>query len=198
MKQDTLNQSFMISETEARETICGLCRDFYALGWASGTGGGVSIRSREKILMAPSGVQKERLQPEDMFVLDLEGNVLEEPKGGHTVSACKPLFMHAYKTRNAGAVLHSHSIHAMLATLIFDQEFQISNIEMMKGIEGVGVFDSHEVPIIENTSHESELADSLGEAILKYPKTRAVLVRGAWCLCLGQGLDSGKNTGRML
>ena len=33
------------------------------------------------------------------------------------------------------------------------------------------------IPIIENTPHEEDLADSLGEAIRKYPKATAVLVR---------------------
>jgi ribulose-5-phosphate 4-epimerase/fuculose-1-phosphate aldolase len=49
---------------------------------------------------------------------------------------------------------------------------------MQKGIEGTGVFDTLEVPIIENTAYESELADSLKDAILAYPKSHAVLVRG--------------------
>jgi ribulose-5-phosphate 4-epimerase/fuculose-1-phosphate aldolase len=49
---------------------------------------------------------------------------------------------------------------------------------MLKGIAGVGCFDVHEVPIINNTAYECDLADSLKEAILAYPKSNAVLVRG--------------------
>lgn len=48
---------------------------------------------------------------------------------------------------------------------------------MIKGIEGHGYYDELVVPIIENTAWEHELADSLGEAIAKYPKAVAVLVR---------------------
>ena len=49
--------------------------------------------------MAPSGVQKERMRPEDMFVLDLKGNelVLPEtrppPYKPPKLSECSPLFM---------------------------------------------------------------------------------------------------------
>lgn len=50
--------------------IAELCRLFYTLGWVTGTGGGVSIRHGEHIYLAPSGVQKERMQPEDMFVME--------------------------------------------------------------------------------------------------------------------------------
>lgn len=167
-----------LTDREAREVICDLCRQFYNWGWATGTGGGISVRSGHTIYMAPSGVQKERLRPDDIFKLDLNGNVTETPRGDATVSACRPLFMHAYQLRNAGAVLHSHSLNAAMATLISGKSFQISNIEMQKGIEGTGVFDTLEVPIIENTAHESELADALKEAILAYPKSHAVLVRG--------------------
>jgi methylthioribulose-1-phosphate dehydratase len=167
-----------LGDREARELICDLCRQFYAQGWASGTGGGVSVRSGDKIYMAPSGVQKERLHPEDIFVLDNEGNVVQKPAGNLAVSACRPLFMHAFNLRNAGAVLHSHSINAMLATLISGDTFRITGIEMLKGIAGVGCFDVHEVPVINNTAYECDLADSLKEAILAYPKSNAVLVRG--------------------
>ena len=50
--------------------ISDLCRRFYTLGWVTGTGGGVSIRHGNHIYLAPSGVQKEMMQPTDMFVMD--------------------------------------------------------------------------------------------------------------------------------
>jgi methylthioribulose-1-phosphate dehydratase len=160
-----------------RALVCELCRDFYRLGWASGTGGGISIKEGGRIYMAPSGVQKERLEPRDIFVLDEDGAVVEEPGGGAKLSQCAPLFMHAYKIRGAGAVLHSHSLNAVSVTLLFDRHFRVKNLEMQKGLEGYGAFDSLEVPIIENTAQECDLADSLAEAIRENPRTRAVLVR---------------------
>src|SRR5579864_211713 len=105
----------VLGDQEARELICDLCRQFYAWGWASGTGGGISVRSNGRIYMAPSGVQKERLKPDDIFVLDSNGDVVEAPSKHTAVSACRPLFLEAYRLRGAGAVLHSHSLHAMTA-----------------------------------------------------------------------------------
>jgi methylthioribulose 1-phosphate dehydratase/enolase-phosphatase E1 len=52
-----------------------------------------------KIVMAPSGVQKERMLPSDMYVLDGAGEVLEEPTARPPpykppkLSECAPLFM---------------------------------------------------------------------------------------------------------
>lgn len=166
------------AEENIRELVCQLCRQFYDLGWVSGTGGGISIREGERIYMAPSGIQKERIEPEDLYVLDREGNVLEEPQGDYCISACKPLFMNAYRLRDAGAVLHNHSLNAMLATLISGLTFRVTGLEMMKGIEGIGIYDTLEVPIIENTPHESQLADAMAEAIQEFPRTQAVLVKG--------------------
>ncbi len=165
------------SPQEIRELICELCRNFYQLGWASGTGGGISVREGDKIYMAPSSVQKERLIPQDIFVLDLEGQVVQEPGGDLKLSQCAPLFMHAYKQRNAGAVLHSHSLNAVMATELFDKQFSVHNLEMQKGVEGYGAFDTVEVPIIDNTAYECDLADSLGEAIRNNPRSHAILVR---------------------
>jgi len=186
MTTPVLSSSHAVSAASAASTdahddppglLVELCRHFYGLGWVSGTGGGMSVRSRGRIYVAPSGVQKERIQRADIFELDEEGRTLVAPPGGLKISACLPLFMHAYRMRGAGAVLHSHSIHAMMATLAFDREFRVTHCEMIKGITGMGYRDELVVPIIENTDYECDLADSLGEAIAAHPKTFAVLVR---------------------
>jgi len=45
----------MSTVEEAKSLICELCADYYKQGWVSGTGGGMSIRAGDKIVMAPSG-----------------------------------------------------------------------------------------------------------------------------------------------
>lgn len=161
-----------------RRVIVELCRQLYGMGWVSGTGGGISIREGDHVFMAPSGVQKERLREEDIFVLDRDGEVVRPPADGRLrVSQCSPLFFNAFRLRDAGAVLHSHSMHAMLVTLLFDREVRLTHLEMMKGIEGVGYHDELVIPILDNTAHERDLADSMAAAMEAYPRTQAVLVR---------------------
>ena len=83
---------------EAKRLIPELCKQFYDSGWVSGTGGGMSIRVGEVVVVAPSGVQKERMLPEDLFVLDNKGNTLENPQPRPPphkppkLSECYPLF----------------------------------------------------------------------------------------------------------
>lgn len=167
-------------DRECRERVCELCRLLYQAGWASGTGGGFSLRDGDRIYVAPSGVQKERIRPEEVFIVDLDGRVVTpgEGPGGMKVSACTPLFLHAYRQRGAGAVLHSHSLNACLASVLFGRTFRVRGLEMMKGIDGAFADEVHEVPILDNTPYEHELADALGEAVAAYPKASAVMVRG--------------------
>lgn len=177
----SLLQRDIRSGDEAKELICRLGALFYQLGWVTGTGGGISIRHRDRIYMAPSGVQKEHIAPDMVFELDLDGTVLAgpDPASGLTVSQCRPLFLAAYRLRTAGAVLHSHSMQAMLATLLCDDHhFRITQMEMLKGLTGVGYNDLHQVPVIDNTAHECDLTASLTAAIEQAaPNCHAVLVR---------------------
>ena len=108
-----------------RELVCELCRQFFTAGWVTGTGGSISIRYGNRIYMTPSGVQKERIEPDELYVLDIDGEVLSVPQqkpGARPpkLSDCAPLFLHAFKQRNAGAVLHSHSICCNLVTSLFE------------------------------------------------------------------------------
>ncbi|ABN67149.2 conserved hypothetical protein [Scheffersomyces stipitis CBS 6054] len=189
--------------------ICELCRLFYDNNWVTGTGGGISIRDVDGanpnlVYIAPSGVQKERIQPWEMFLVELpEEKILRTPNDipkeltksyKYKPSACTPLFMSCYTMRDAGACIHTHSQHAVMVTLFLEgkKEFEISHIEQIKAlpklalnentgkIEKIGsmeYYDKLVIPIIENTPHEEDLTDSLQEAIKNYPGTSAVLVR---------------------
>ncbi|KAJ0267158.1 bifunctional methylthioribulose-1-phosphate dehydratase/enolase-phosphatase E1 [Hirschfeldia incana] len=181
---------------EVKETsslVTELCRHFYTQGWVSGTGGSITMKVHDAsipkpdqlIVMSPSGVQKERMQPEDMYILSPNGSIISAPSPKPypnkppKCTDCAPLFMKAYEMRNAGAVIHSHGMESCLVTMLNPQakEFRITHMEMIKGIQGHGYYDELVVPIIENTAYENELTDSLTKAIEAYPKATAVLVR---------------------
>ena len=56
--------------------------------------------SRNEIYIAPSGVQKERIEPEDMFVISAETyEVIRSPPPEKALrpSQCTPLFFNAYR-----------------------------------------------------------------------------------------------------
>ena len=157
-------------EQHPANLICTLCRNFYSLGWVTGTGGGTSIVHGRHIYIAPSGVQKELMKPEDMFVMDYPSlSYLRKPQVLKP-SACTPLFLAAFD-RGAGCCIHTHSQWAVLVTLLVERDakgnnrstlencFEIEMIEQIKGIPKgrgktgmLGYFDRLRVPVIENTA----------------------------------------------
>ena len=159
------------SEAEARELIVDLCRQFYHLGWVTGTGGGIAIRAGGRVFMAPSGVQKERLTEDQVFILELDGRVACAPSDGDLrPSECAPLFFNAFRLREAGAVIHSHGMFAMLsglAPVASGGAFECTHLEMIKGLAGHGYHDRVRVPIIDNTAHERDLADAMASAMVR-------------------------------
>ncbi|CAO1397373.1 unnamed protein product [Diamesa tonsa] len=175
-----------LPEEHPRKLIPELCKQFYNLGWVTGTGGGISIKLNDEIFIAPSGVQKERILIDDIFIQNMEGEDLQLPPSYKklTKSQCTPLFMVAFRERNAGAVIHTHSPSAVMVTLLWPgKEFRITHQEMIKGIYDSEIgrnlrFDEELVcPIIENTPFEKDLEASLLKAVNDYPGTTAVLVR---------------------
>ncbi|AAS51102.1 ACL126Wp [Eremothecium gossypii ATCC 10895] len=199
--------SLVVSEDRRHpaNVICALCRLFYANNWVTGTGGGISIKhpATGHIYIAPSGVQKEQIEPEDLFVLDgVDGAYLRAP-AGHRPSACTPLFLACYRARGAGAVIHTHSQHAVLCTLLFDDVFRIANIEQIKALPSgrrdaagkplsLSFFDTLEIPIIDNTAHEEDLAPGLEAALARHPACTAVLVRRHGIYVWGPTADRAK------
>jgi len=170
-----------------RQLIPLICKQMYNNGWVTGTGGGMTIKYGKKIYIAPSGVQKEYMKPEDLFVLDEQENILSTPppEKGFTPSQCTPLFFNAYLLRDAGAVIHTHSQNAVMVTLVYDNVFRITHQEMIKGIKkghgpnatNLNYYDELVVPIIENTAQEKDLKDRMEAAMMQYPDSNAVLVR---------------------
>ena len=127
--------------SDIRVIVTRLCRLFYNLQWVTGTGGGISIRDRaqDAVIITPSGVQKEYIDEKDLFVYSLKSDlVIGQPSNECLkLSECTPLFLTCYKLRgdwrlrpdlqifnfcfslaDAGAVMHSHSVHAAFLTVL--------------------------------------------------------------------------------
>lgn len=81
-------------------------------GLVTFTWGNVSAIDREKglFVIKPSGVEYEKMQPEDMVVMDLEGNRVE---GHYKPSSDTPTHLELYKAfPEIGGIVHTHSSYA--------------------------------------------------------------------------------------
>jgi methylthioribulose-1-phosphate dehydratase len=104
--------------TGLREQARELCRSMALIhrrGWCDGTGGNFSVVLRRppdlELLMAPSGVDKGRVKPSELIVVDGCERVL---RGTGRVSAEMRLHQAIVVSTGAGAVLHTHSQAATL------------------------------------------------------------------------------------
>ncbi len=150
----------MVRVSDQREFVCELLRLFYDKGWVSGTGGGIcAVESPGRLLLAPTGAHKERVRPDDLFVVDVEtGSVLEAASDpALRPSECNDIFRAIIKARGAGSVVHSHALSAVLACDGADDAIAIEKLEMLKGISGLSNTDKHLVPVIDNTPREPQL-----------------------------------------
>jgi methylthioribulose-1-phosphate dehydratase len=161
-----------MTDQATRELLVELLGVFYAKGWVSGTGGGIcGPADGGGLLLAPTGVHKERVRTNEFFTVDVsDGRILATPDDPTLrPSECKSIFTMAARERGAGSVVHSHALSAVLAADIAvshaADHVAIRDLEMLKGIRGVANRDVHLLPVIRNTPRESELNEQLARVL---------------------------------
>lgn len=97
---------------QLKETVCQANLDLVKYGLVLFTWGNASAIDRESglVVIKPSGISYDKMKPEDMVVVDLEGRVVE---GSRKPSSDTPTHMQLYKAfPEIGGVVHTHSTHA--------------------------------------------------------------------------------------
>ncbi|WEH32786.1 class II aldolase/adducin family protein [Streptomyces sp. AM 4-1-1] len=107
---DAIERAWDEVVTTARRTV--------ADGLVVGTSGNVSARVGAVVLVTPSGVPYERLGPRDAVGVDLEGN---QVVGTLAPTSELPLHLAVYRTTGAGAVVHTHAVHATAVSTLVDE-----------------------------------------------------------------------------
>lgn len=95
-----------------KKKVCQANLDLVKYGLVIFTWGNVSAIDRESglVVIKPSGVSYDKMKPEDMVVVDLDGNVVE---GDLNPSSDTPTHVVLYKAfPNIGGVVHTHSTFA--------------------------------------------------------------------------------------
>ena len=101
----------MILEKE-RKTIIEIGNRMISSRLTTGTGGNLSIFNRDENLVAikPSGVPYQTMQPEDVVIVNLEGETVD---GRLKPSSEIKFHLSIYKARpDVNAILHSHQVYA--------------------------------------------------------------------------------------
>ena len=84
------------------------------------SGGNITIRTEENhVIATPSGILYENMVPEDIVVLDIEGNTVE---GSRRVSVDIEAILYILKNiPEVNAVIHTHQVYATAVGLVNDE-----------------------------------------------------------------------------
>ena len=88
------------------------------------SGGNVSVRTESgEVIVTPTGMIYEDMEPEDMVVMDLEGNVIE---GARKPTSDVEAILYIFRERaDIRAVIHTHQPYATAIGLV-EEEFKVN------------------------------------------------------------------------
>ena len=177
------------------EELAQIGRAFYGRGWVLGTSGNFSaVVSREPLRLAitSSSVDKGELRADHILQIDADAKVL---RGSGRPSAETLLHLAVVGLREAGAVLHTHSVWSNILSDAFAAEggLGIEGYEMLKGLQGISTHQHREwLPVIENSQDMTALAKSVEEALRKFPDSHAFLLRRHGLYTWGKDIAEAK------
>jgi L-fuculose-phosphate aldolase len=101
-------------ELEQRGDIITACLWMNSSGLNQGTSGNISVRYGDTMLISPSGVPYEQLEPEDIVAMTLTGEYGSyEAKGSNIPSSEWRFHLDIMRARpDVGAIVHTHSLYA--------------------------------------------------------------------------------------
>ena len=161
--------------------LADISRRFHDRGWVLGTSGNFSAVLRRRPLrlaITASAQDKGRLRPSHLLQVDERGKVIGRTR--LRPSAETLLHVEIVRRREAGAVLHTHSVWGTVLsdTCAPGGGLEISGYEMLKGLSGVTSHEHHEwIPIIDNDQDMDRLARRVGETLEQRPDAHAILLR---------------------
>lgn len=152
---------------------------FASLGWMRGTSGNLSaVLSRDPLRLAvtASGLDKGTLSAADITVVDSVGSPVPGRPGSPraTPSAEAALHARAAQLTGADAVVHVHTIAAVVAGRRWPAGVELADLEMLKGIGLPAAGETVLLPVMANSQDMTELGRQLEQ--VWNPRVPGVLV----------------------
>jgi methylthioribulose-1-phosphate dehydratase len=172
-----------------------LGREFHVRGWVLGTSGNFSaVLHREPLCLAitSTGSDKGHLSVGQILELD---ETLTVFRGEGRPSAETALHVAIVLRRQAGAVLHTHSVWSTVLSGWHASKggVAIEGYEMLKGLEGIHTHKHREwLPIVENSQDMHELAQEISQTLEENPSAHGFLLRGHGLYTWGADLAEAK------
>jgi methylthioribulose-1-phosphate dehydratase len=129
--------------------LCNAGKFIDSKGWVPATSGNFSARLPDgTIAITTSGKHKGCLQVDDIMLIDADANALD----GKKPSAETGLHTALYKRYpSMQAILHPHSINAILVSRLFGDGIILENYELLKAFRGISTHETQiTMPIFAN------------------------------------------------
>ena len=151
-------------------------------GLIAGTDGNISVKCPDgRILVTPTGMNKGRLGPEDLVVVDSEGRQVE---GNRAATSELPMHLFAYACRNdVMAVVHAHPPHATA--------FAVAGVELPVDILPEVVVFVGDIPLAPYAPPGTEAVPRALEPFIA--DHDAILMRNHGLLTFGRTLEEAYN-----
>ncbi len=168
---------------ELRQDIIDTCLWMRQEGLVYSTWGNISVRLDDgNILITPSKVAYEAMTPEDLVVLDLDGNTVS---GTRLSTSEREIHRRVMKKRpDVGAIIHTHSPYAMMAA-VRNEGVPALTEEMCQLLGGGIPLSSHFVPSHKHVELGEVVSDSVTSA-------NAILIRNHGPMCFGRDLAEAR------
>ncbi|HEX6283251.1 MAG TPA: methylthioribulose 1-phosphate dehydratase [Pyrinomonadaceae bacterium] len=181
---------------ELASHLASIAKSFHARGWMLGTSGNLSaVVQREplRLAMSPSGVDKGELTAAQVLTIDENARVISD----HAVKPSDESLLHIriVTDRDAGAVLHTHSVWNTLLSDLYSREggVNIQGYEMLKGLHGVRSHEHNEwLPIIKNSQDMPALANTIGNTLQSHGAIHGLLLERHGLYSWGDDLAQAK------
>ena len=125
---------------ELRQSLIDTARKMEQYNLIRMSGGNVALRVEDKILVTPSAMAYDTMLPEDIVVVDIEGNVIEGNR--RPTSDLKAILYILKHMPEINAIIHTHQPKATALSLICDKLPIISTtmVDEVKGEVNVAPF----------------------------------------------------------
>ncbi len=175
-----------------------IARWAHGKGWAPATSTNYSVRLPDQAapalcVITSSGVDKEWICADQMLAVDSAG----EPVGASSLKPSAETLLHTmlYRTVEAGAVLHTHSLAAAVLSRVAGKHRRLvfSGWEILKGLNGVETHDAKVVlPVFPNSQDVRALAASIEPCLRQERPLYGFLLEGHGLYAWGRDLTEAK------
>lgn len=163
-----LNKEFnsvLYSEQQLRHEMCRIGQLMHQKGFIDGTAGNITARLDDhRILATPSGLAKGFMRPEQLLIVNLDGERVDElTDANHHLRPTSESYMHleCYRKRpDVNGVVHAHPPTAVALTLI-EYDFKQCIIPEMVVILGLVPTTSYTTPA--SSENRDAIADLIPE-----------------------------------